>query len=85
MSCVHCTMPDGTCAYPYYGSAPHESFHATPDGRVRIKSEYAPRAEWPANFEPDPEYGTDAPLGTWTLCPECGAPDARPSDAREER
>lgn len=82
MSCDHCTMPDGTSAYPYYGSAPHMSFHPHHGGRVRVESEYLPRDEWPSNFAPDPEYGPDSPLGTYTHCPVCGVDIETPETSK---
>ena len=71
MACKHCeTVPgSGESMFPYYGMAPHT--HAMGrTGSLIGSTVLSPRAEWPENFEPDPE---DPWAGVWTHCLHCGA------------
>lgn len=60
-ACRDCIGYAGEKIMPYYGHAPH--MHNT-DGTTT----FAPKDQYPANFEPDPE---SEGLGTWH-CPTCG-------------
>ena len=73
MACDHCNDGDGNCAYPYYGTAPHECFYKI--GASVGGSRELPESEWPANFVLDPDSGpaTGYPRnGIWTHCLHCG-------------
>ena len=75
MTCEHCEVLDGGCAFPYYGVAPH---NCGPYDQVGTATAL-PKNEWPDNFVEDPECPTeDGKLGCgiYTHCPECGAPDS---------
>ena len=67
MTCKQCDDGEGGCVFPYYGVAPHT--HAP--GPFIGSTVLAPRAEWPANFEPDSD---GSGCGTWTHCLQCGSP-----------
>lgn len=49
--CDQCRQPDGSCAYPHYGVAPHDCGGFDKIGTARA----LPRSQWPKNFIEDPE------------------------------
>jgi hypothetical protein len=71
MTCEHCDDGEGGCGYPYYGLAPH--VHAP--GSLIGSTMFLDKTEWPANFTEDPEWPSQ---GTYTHCPQCGAPGEKP-------
>jgi hypothetical protein len=75
--CPACDDGTGSSVFPHYGVAPHLCGWRM--GMPAIGSSVElPCAQWPANFEPDP----DAPsvdgypgAGSYRYCLECGAGD----------
>ena len=74
--CEYCRDGEGGCAFPMYGTGPHVCGWRM--GKPAIgHSVTAPREEWPANFEEDPEDpcipGKYPGSGVYTHCLHCGA------------
>lgn len=74
--CDKCHDGDGGTVYPYHGVGPH--ICGVSMGKPVVgHSVGVPAAEWPENFQPDPDFGDQddglPPVGIWTHCIECGA------------
>lgn len=67
MTCANCVDPQGVPCLPQYGMAPH--YHVLiPGNPAVLKAVFLPEAEWPQDFEEDPE---NRGYGVW-FCLNCG-------------
>ena len=65
--CEYCHDGEGESIYPYYGLAPH-THNLSISGGFIGSTDFTSKAEWPDNFNEDPEAEG---CGSYTHCLHC--------------